>query len=125
MKKLIYISLLAIFLQSCSQPVMKGNYLALDKNDSYQNLTDMKIEGESCKQYVFFIPFGENTVSAAFHDALSKAPEGTTGLSEVEVEISVPLIGGFLAGRYCMTVRGYPAKSPYSPDITHFSQNEL
>ncbi len=101
---------------ACKSTIGTGKFLATqqfpDKN--LEQLSNEKVEGQGCRQHIFFVPIGEQNYNAAFRDALSKSPEGTTGFMHAELGTIVPapfVGGGILFGRFCNYIIGYPAKA--------------
>ncbi len=113
------VSLLWLALASnCTNYLVQGNNLAFRDYAGVKKLAETPVKGEACRQWILLIPFGEVSIPAAFKDAVSKSPPGTTGLAKVNVQFysSRPAVG-ILAGRECFYVEGIPASVP-SPALT-------
>lgn len=74
------------------------------------------MSGEACRWWVVVIPIGgEDTVEAAYRDAMSNSPPETTGLADLRItlESTIPPVlvpATILARRYCIRVTGVPAR---------------
>jgi hypothetical protein len=107
---LVALAAIVFLAGACKSTFGTGAYLAPQGFKGAKQLSETKVQGRACKQQIFFVPVGDYSLNAAMSDALSHAPEGTTGLMNVKVSTSVPLFGGALFGRYCFEVEGFPAK---------------
>ncbi|MCR9141566.1 MAG: hypothetical protein NXI24_04880 [bacterium] len=98
---------------NCKSTLGTGKFIATQElpDSKLERLSEEKIEGRGCRQHIFFVPVGEQSYNAAFADAMSRAPEGTTGFMSAEMETSFPLFAGLMFGRYCAVMRGYPARA--------------
>jgi len=102
----------ALSLSSCSRYMVHGDYLGYNESTVVKKLDDKPINAEACRQWIFFIPFGEVSWSEAIKNAVAQAPAGTTGLANVSVQFySSRPAWGVLAGRECFKVQGVPAKA--------------
>lgn len=72
MKYYIFLTAILMFsiLVDCKNAVATGPLLATRKYQSIVPLSEIQIEGRGCRWHIFFIPFGEESVNAAFHDVL-------------------------------------------------------
>jgi hypothetical protein len=83
-------------------------------------LSEERVQGRACKWVFVVIPFGDDSLEAAWANALAKTPPGTTGLAEADISVSWPLFAPYgeswltynlLLRRYCTTISGFPARS--------------
>lgn len=107
---LLVLCLISVGFASCRTVHGTGGVIAGLDYKRFQELSPTSVKGESCQQHIFFFPVGEVTLNGAINDALSKAPEGTTGLSRVNVSYTYPIFGGLMFGKRCFVVEGFPAK---------------
>ena len=106
----------ALLLPNCKITTGTGKFIATQgfSDKKLTRLSELKVEGRSCRQHILFVPIGEESYNRAFAEALSKSPEGTTGLMNVDLGRSIPIPyigGGVIFGQYCAILSGYPAKA--------------
>ena len=57
-------------------------------------LSDQLVEGKACRwDFLVFPLLGDDSVAAAFANALDKSPEGTTGLADARIAVIWPWSG--------------------------------
>lgn len=106
----LVLCLISLGFASCRSVLGTGGIIAGLDYRKFQELSPTSVRGEACEQRIFFVPTGEANLNNAMSDALSKAPEGTTGFSRVNISYKYSLVGGLMFGKRCFVVEGFPAK---------------
>ena len=81
---------LVLFCSGCSTFTFdsQGTFVGSSDFKGYAVVSEERVEGEACVNgYLFFISIGEASSAAAYAAAMKLAPEGSSGLSEVSIDI--------------------------------------
>jgi|JI9StandDraft_1071089.scaffolds.fasta_scaffold101514_2 hypothetical protein len=112
--KVIFILL---FFINCAPFDFSGKFIGAPDFVGFEQLDSKEVTGSSCANFIFaFFPINMNVIGKAYKDALSKAPAGTTGLSDVTIsyrEFRFSYISLIYWNR-CYTITGYPARRKIS-----------